>query len=236
MSLVDRKGISSADKLYYLKKYVSGPAHNCLEGTFYRSDDDAYRDAWNKLNQRYSQPFVIQRAFRDKLSKWPKIQPKDAEGLRTFSDFRNACQQAMPHVKGLEILSDCEENQKLIRKVPDWLASRWNRTIALLEGREFATFEDFTNFVSLEAEIACNPVTSLYALHSSNSSYGKGYIKEIKGSKVNVFITQTAINSDKSNNGKTSSPCMWCKDDKHQLPKCPDFIKGSLEDRQTKKR
>lgn len=147
--------ISSTDKLYYLKKYVSGPAHKCLEGTFYRSDDEAYTDAWTKLDQRYGQPFVIQRAFRDKLSKWSKIQSKDAEGLRTFSDFLNACQQAMPHVKGLEILSDCEENQKLVQKVPDWLASCWSRlvTVALMEGKEFPTFEDFANFVSVEAEM-----------------------------------------------------------------------------------
>lgn len=61
----------------------------------------------------------------------------------------------MPHVKGLEILSDCEENQKLVQKVPDWLASRWNRlvTVALMEGKEFPTFEDFANFVSVEAEM-----------------------------------------------------------------------------------
>ena len=234
-SLVDRKGISSADKLYYLKKHVSGPAHKCLEGTFYRNDDEAYRDAWNKLNQRYGQPFVIQRAFRDKLAKWPKIQSKDAEGLRTFSDFLNACLQAMPHVKGLEILSDCEENQKLIQKVPDWLASRWNRqvTTALMGGKEFPTFEDFANFVSVEAEIACNPVTSLHALHSSNSFQDKRNTKEVKGSKANVFNTQTAINSVKSvsSNGKSRIPCMWCKDDKHQLPKCADFMEKSLEER-----
>ena len=152
MSLVDRKGISSADKLCHLKKHVSGPAHKCLEGTFYRNDEQAYIDAWNKLNQRFGQPFVIQRALREKLSKWQKIEPKDAEGLRTFSDFLNACLQSMPHVKGLEILNDCEENQKLIHKIPDWLAARWNRqvTIALMEGKEFPTFEDFTHFVSLE--------------------------------------------------------------------------------------
>lgn len=188
MSLVDRKGISSADKLHHLKNHVSGPAHKCLEGTFYRNDDEAYRDAWNKLDQRYGQPFVIQRAFRDKLSKWPKIQSKDSEGLRTFSDFLHACLQAMPHVKGLEILSDCEENQKLIQKVPDWLASRWNRqvTIALMEGKEFPSFEDFTNFVSMEAEIACNPITSLNALYSSNSFHEKRSMKETKGNKANV--------------------------------------------------
>lgn len=73
ISLIDKRGISSADKLYYLKKYVSGAALKCIEGTFYRDDDEAYKDAWNKLNQCYGQPFVIQRAFRNKLSKWPKV-------------------------------------------------------------------------------------------------------------------------------------------------------------------
>lgn len=115
-SLVDCKGISPADKLHLLKRYVTGPAQKCLEGIFYRSDEDAYKDAWRKLDQRYGPPFVVQRAFRDKLSKWPKISSKDAEGLRVFSDFLNACLQATPYVKGLEILSDCEENQKLLQR------------------------------------------------------------------------------------------------------------------------
>ncbi len=235
MSLIDRKGISSADKLYYLKKHVSGSAHKCIEGTFYQDDDEAYRDAWNKLNQRFGQPFVIQRAFRDKLSKWPKVQNKDAEGLRVFSDFLNACLQAMPHVKGLEILNDCEENQKLIQKVPDWLAARWNRqvSIALLEGGDFPTFEDFATFVSIEAEIACNPITSLHALHSSSSSYVKGSTSEAKGNKVSVFNTQTNTNTEnlKSNAGRERPPCMWCKNDKHQLSKCTSFKGNSLKER-----
>lgn len=142
----------------YLKKYVSGAPLKCIEGTFYRDDDEAYRDAWNKLNQRYGQPFVIQRAFRNKLSKWPKVLNKDAEGLRDFSDFLNACHQSMPHIKGLDILNDCEQNQKLTQKVPDWLAARWNRhvSVALMEGKDFPPFEDFAKFVSVEAEIACN--------------------------------------------------------------------------------
>ncbi|KAI4874764.1 hypothetical protein NFI96_023546 [Prochilodus magdalenae] len=46
------KSISTSDKLHYLKRYVSGPAYKCVEGTFYRDDEEAYKDAWNKLNQR----------------------------------------------------------------------------------------------------------------------------------------------------------------------------------------
>ena len=95
MSLIDRKSISAADKLYYLKRYVGGSAHKALNGTFYRSDNEAYTDAWSRLDQRYGQPFVIQRAFRQKLANWPKIQSREAVGLREFSDFLNACQDAI---------------------------------------------------------------------------------------------------------------------------------------------
>lgn len=41
-----------------------------------------------------------------------------------------------------------------------WLAFRWIHqvTVAFTEGKEFSTIGNFANFVSLEAEIACNPV------------------------------------------------------------------------------
>lgn len=73
--------------------------------------------------------------------------------MTTFSDFLNACLQPIPHFKGLEILNDCEENQKLVQKLPDWAASRWNRrvTTVLMDGKEFPSFHDFVNFMSTEA-------------------------------------------------------------------------------------
>ncbi len=237
-SLVDCKGISPADKLHLLKRYVTGPAQKCLEGTFYRSDEEAYRDALHKLDQRFGQPFVVQRAFRDKLSKWPKISSKDAEGLRTFSDFLSACLQATPYVKGLEILSDCEENQKLLQKVPDWLAARWNRqvTVTLMNGKDFPSFKDFAQFVAVEAEIACNPVTSSYALHSCSSPYEKRTTKDFKPNRsTQVFTTQTTVQNNKArtSNIKLKVPCMFCKDEKHQLSKCPNFSDQPLEEKRT---
>ncbi len=236
MSLIDQKGISAADKLYYLKKYVSGPARKCLEGTFFRNDEAAYQDAWEKLNQRYGEAFVIQRAFREKLSSRPKIQAKDAEGLRNFADFTSACLLAMTHVKGLEILNDCEENQRLIQKLPDWAAARWNRQVtkALREGQDFPSFEDFAAFLLLEAEVACNPVTSIHALRSSEVCSDKGNLKDIKRNKASVFNTKTAEQCDQQTpiRAHVGSPCMLCQDT-HQLHKCPSLMKVSLEDRRT---
>lgn len=143
----------------------------------------------------------------------------------------------MPHVRGLEILNDCEENQKLTQKVPDWLAAHWNRQVsmALMEGRDFPTFEDFAKFVSVKAEIACNPITYLHALHSSSSSYFKRNTNETKGNKVSVFSIQTNANTEniRSNYGKEKPPCMWCKDEKRHLSKCSKFKEKSIEERRT---
>ncbi|XP_030208539.1 uncharacterized protein LOC115556311 [Gadus morhua] len=231
-SLIDQRAITPAEKLYYLKKYVAGPARQVLDGTFFRNDDEAYQDAWNKLTRRFGQPFAIQRAFREKLTNWPRIQPKDAEGLRNFSDFLNACQDAMPHVKGLDILNDCEENQKLVYKLPDWAASRWNRqaTRSLNDRQEFPSFKDFAIFVSTEAEIACNPITSLYALRSSDSNAEKRNLRDTKTNQASVYTTQAA--TDIFNKGSEQrKTCILCQDNRHQLHACPKFTEMLLVER-----
>ncbi len=232
-SLIDKRNIASADKLHYLKKYVGGPARKTLDGTFYRNDDEAYNDAWNRLNQRYGQPFVIQRAFREKLANWPKIHPRDAEGLRAFADFLHSCQEAMPYVKGLDILNDCEENQKLVQKLPDWAASQWNRKVTqvMRVDQEFPSFQEFVFFIVTEAEIACNPITSFHALHSSEVNSEKRHLKERKSKSV--FHTQTVTETETQRHLKTSlkPPCVFCQDSKHQLHHCPEFKGKALEER-----
>lgn len=215
----------------------SGTAHKCLEGAFYQSDKH-YRDVWEKLNQHHGQPFPVQSAFIEKLSKWPKIKSKDIEGLRAFADFLNAYLQATPQVKGSEILSDSEENQMLLQKVPKWLESRWNRQVseALMNGRDFPTFADFTKFVSREAEMACNPVTSMHAVHPSDWAHEKRITREMKGKRATVFSAQTVVKSNNKQtqiNGKLRPPrpCTLCKDNNHQLHNCSEFMKSSLDDR-----
>nr|XP_017209156.1 uncharacterized protein LOC101887079 [Danio rerio] len=232
-SLIDKRHISSGDKLYYLKKYVTGPALKVLDGIFYRNDEEAYKDAWKRLLDRYGQPFIIQRAFREKLAYWPKIQSKDSVGLRNFSDFLNSCKDAMPHVKGLEILNDCEENRKLVSKLPDWAAARWNRqtTQTLSETQDFPTFQEFAHFMSVEAEVACNPVTSFHALHVSEPNKEKIYFKVSKP-KANVFHTKTVTQHDNSKpTGKVNKPCLFCQNGEHQIHECSKFSARSLEER-----
>ncbi|XP_070564486.1 uncharacterized protein [Ptychodera flava] len=118
-SLIESKGITAAERMHYLKRYVGGEAQKAVEGFFYNNSEGSYTAAWNLLEERYGHTFKVQKAFRDKLFKWQKIGPKDSAGLQEFADFLRACKDAIPHVPGLKILNDCAENQRLLMKLPD---------------------------------------------------------------------------------------------------------------------
>lgn len=57
--------------------------------------EDSYHAAWHLLNERYGEPFVIAKAFRDKLHSWPKVASKESADLRKFVDFLHSCESAM---------------------------------------------------------------------------------------------------------------------------------------------
>ncbi|XP_032405324.1 uncharacterized protein LOC116710411 [Xiphophorus hellerii] len=234
-ALIDKRNISPADKLYYLKKYVGGSARQTLDGIFYRNDSDAYQDAWERLNQRYGHPFIVQKAYRERLAKWPKIQTNDSAGFRAFADFIQTCHEAMPHIEGLSILNDCEENQKLVQKLPNWAAARWNRqaTQYMKENGKFPSLRHFTEFMSSEAEIVCNPITSFQALHSTDvtKTTSKVYQKEKRPTSSVLHtqvVTETESTKQRSN---IKPPCMLCQDNGHKLHSCPQFKGKSLEER-----
>lgn len=81
----------------------------------------------------------------------------------------------MPHLKTLEILNDCNENQKILLKLPDWLVSRWN--YKMMEAREanagYPKFKEFLDFLSRKADLACDPISSIQALKSMESGKPK---------------------------------------------------------------
>ena len=124
-------------------------------------------------------------------------------------------------------------------------------TKRLQETHEYPSFKEFAKFLAHEADVACNPVTSLYALKSSE----EGPSRDMKRPKANVFITNTK-ESEKSNTVmrtqgavenstrdtdeskrvhmpfSSSSPvkCMYCSES-HSIHKCQIFTKKSPEEK-----
>ncbi|GAA6087283.1 uncharacterized protein LOC111189704 [Tachysurus ichikawai] len=72
-TLIDQKNIQEKEKIYYLRRYVSGQAKKELEGYFLLGTESAYGAAWEILEERYGNPFTIAKSYKDKLQEWPKM-------------------------------------------------------------------------------------------------------------------------------------------------------------------
>jgi hypothetical protein len=160
--LIESKDIPAPERLHYLSRYLSGPAKEYIESFIILQTEEAYAEAKNLLDNRYGNQFEVANAFRRKLDSWPRIPPKDGAALRKFADFLQQCDTAMESMSMLRVLDDVQENQKILKKLPDWIVTRWGRES--LQWRQttgtYPPFKYFVQYVRRESEVACDPITS----------------------------------------------------------------------------
>ena len=140
-------------------------------------------------------------------------------------------------------------------KLPEWLVNRWNRSVAQHKERsgEFPAFRVFVDFVSKEAKIACDSVTSPLSLKDLSLSDGDPLsLKDLslsdgekrftpfpkqdtrKPQGGRSFLSEVTENTDAKSFGtdaKSFGPkCPLCEG-KHELDSCPSFLGKSLHER-----
>ena len=199
---------------------------------------------------------MVADAFRKRINNWPRILPNDSQGLRRFSDFLEHCNTAMNNIRYLSVLNDPDENQKILRKLPNYLAVRWSRIVdewiteeesvqspgeqahQITRNREkvgFPPFSEFCKFIKKEARIFCNPVTSLHALKGDDKEdRGRNgtSTRHRKPPEVGAFATGVREGNE-SSRGRIEpkiNTCLLCKSE-HELDNCPRFARLPLPER-----
>lgn len=243
-TLIDQRQIPSSERIHYLRKYLGESVRDVVENFFLLSSENAYTEAKALLDQRYGDPFVIGNAFRDKLEKWPKILPRDSKSLLRFSDFLKQCEIAMESIGTLNMLNDDRENRKLLTKLPDWIVTRWGRIVVKHkeEQKQFPPFKIFVEFISQEARIACDPVTSLQSVKGDfvpglrNNDNRRGFTERRHDNQTfrgRTFMTDTSERSTTNMSRTDSKPkvkCLCC-DQFHEMDTCKEFLAKTVENR-----
>lgn len=225
-ALIESRGIPPLERLHYLRKYLEGEPKEAVAGSFYFESEDAYEKAKDILEDRYGNSFLVAEAFRDKLQDWPRLTGKDPAGLRKLSDFLLQCKMAMRNLQGLEILNDCRENRKILMKLPDWLVQRWSRIVAD-HGNPYPSFDRFAAFIKKEADIACNPITSVTAFRSPHmkDDIPKASFAKKRFVGANTHFNETSTHSkDDTVSTASAQACLFCKRTNHTLHNCFGFI------------
>ncbi|XP_032225977.2 uncharacterized protein LOC116608996 [Nematostella vectensis] len=151
-ALIDTAPVSAQQKLYLLYQHLGGKAKLVVEQLQYMvgaDPDTAYREARNKLRNRFGRPDIIATEFETKLTNWPKIAPNDGKGLREFSYFLYQVQVASAHMSALKIYEFPSKIQSLVEKLPGWFATKWSIKVqALQQERGYSAFPSFSDLVT----------------------------------------------------------------------------------------
>ena len=160
-TLIDSKEMDADTKLNLLNQYVSGSPKQVVEHYLLIGTEDAYVKAKSVLQERYGNSSVVSTAFLNKLEKWPKVGPKDANGLRELSDFLDKIVAARKTVASLGILDYAKENAKLVCKLPYHLESKWRDIItrwrSSSDKSDYPPFCKFAEFVRESSDKANIP-------------------------------------------------------------------------------
>ena len=207
-ALIEGREIDPCTKIHYLKKYLNGDAKRCVAGFLASPSAESFDAAMALIESRFGDSFTIANAFKNKIETWPKISPRDSQGLRQYSDFLRQCEVASHTNPSLQVLNDDIQNRVMLSKLPDWLVSRWARHVYRFreQFRLYPSFADFVLFLVKESDIACDPVTCL--------------TKQQDKKNVNSFNTISV-----------NCRCTFCDKENHLIENCFKFKEKTMEEK-----
>ncbi len=155
-----------------------------IEELFMLPPTRAYPKAMSILEERFGNPFLIGRAFRRKLRDWPKIEGRDAKGVRRYGDFLRQCLLSKNEIPNLNILDDEEYNQEMLTKLPDWIVTPWSRIVTNYQKNNtnsYPPFSKFVEYVTEESTVANHPIASVGAVKEASGGNFQKSEKSRKG-------------------------------------------------------
>ena len=147
------------EKLHYLLQYTADKPRDIVSTCLYLPPEQGYKEAKRLLDRRYGNFAQMAVSLVGTILEYPIIKSEDVEGLDSFAIHLRGSLNALkslPHGAGSV---DVKTIRALVDKVPYHMKDKWLRVVDGIEqtSSRQATFEDFVDFVEVEARIATNP-------------------------------------------------------------------------------
>ena len=195
---------------------------------------DSYKEARQLLKKHFSDPYKIASAYIAKLSNWPAVRPNDGTGLQEFSIALEQARNAMTGMQYMNDLNAANVLRQLWEKLPGDLRSKWTERVSKIRStsQQVASFNDFSQFVSQQADLATDPVYSEESISRSVDTVDKHHQqneREPKRGRRTNFATDLSTKKVIGRNSLPISCTLFSK--AHHLDECAEFLKKPLEDR-----
>ncbi|XP_051917653.1 uncharacterized protein LOC127598109 [Hippocampus zosterae] len=228
MKLIDKEPLITKKTLKHVRV---DDGHQAVKGFPHRDQQKAHNEASALLKKRTDSPSALESAFREKLMRWPKIRDNDPLALKAFVAFLKSCNGNVPYGEELTFLNSCEENYKLLEKMPEWIIHKWSQIVMdeLEIHGEYPNFACFVQFLKTEAQIHCSHTASPPIMN--NKSLDSRSPNQKRSPKTSIQ-QKNAVSQIVSGSPLTSF-CFFCKKDGHDMARCPIFAAKPLDGKKT---
>lgn len=192
---------------------------------------------WQRLDECFGAPEVIESALLKRVENFPKISNKDWKKLRELGDLFLELQAAKSEgvLSGLACLDTARGIISIVQKLPFNLQERWMMLGYLFKRQHGVSFPPFSvlgDFISDQAKMRNDP-SFLLPLHADHTKPDHPR----NANRTSVSVHKTDISPEKGTNTDMRKaniyPARLCPIHKkpHPLHKCCGFREKSLEDR-----
>ena len=114
------------------------------------------------MKKHFGDPYKIASAYIAKLSSWPVVKRNDGTGLQEFSIVLEQARNAMTSMQYINDLNAAKVMRQLWETLPRYLRSKWTERVSRTRNikGQTASFNDFCQFVSEQADLATDPILS----------------------------------------------------------------------------
>ena len=219
--VVEKKIDDARGRLTRLIKYTDGEPKEMIKHCIHQPANIGYKNARSLLEQKYGNPHSIIAAYRKEIKAWPQLKPADGAAFQKLHNFLIKCESAT-YGQTWNAL-DTPEMCLVLSKLPGHTRERWNRSVMSIWRRysREPDFADLIRFVEDEATLVNDPLFSKEAL--------SGYVDK-REVPVKRKQLKTYVITSNENTSRLLNSCPLCQRD-HDLGKCENFMKKSVEDR-----
>ena len=201
-----------------------------LQNAYVENPTEGLKEAWRKLGERFGSSAVVTQMHLNKLTMFPKIEPKDNKGLQELGDLllELECAKNNGGLSGLKVLDEPAFLRPLLTKLPDDLLGRWQRhayRYKVQKAVDYPLFGEFANFIQEISRERKDPYLTVENPKTSNF-----------GPDFTVRKTEFSENTFGSSSGQPPSALddrKWCfiHRSHHPLSKCRELRSRPLEER-----
>ncbi|XP_049322874.1 uncharacterized protein LOC125782565 [Astyanax mexicanus] len=200
--------------------------------------------AWERLNQCYGAPEVIEESLWKRIDSFDRISNKDHQRLRELGDLLMELQAAKEEgaFPGLAYLDTARGISGIVQKLPFALQEKWMAQGSKYKDEHntpFPPFSFFVTFVCQQAKMRNDPSFSLAPLIADTTRVERRFSRDGK-SRAPISVHKMDVAADPippvhAVRTKIVDPSKICPihNRPHPLHKCRGFREKTLEDRRT---